>query len=153
VEHVQPLNRPFTWPLATLVACALVLAALGVLVLTHRQGVRRLEPGSRQVRKAPALPPPRPRSRISVLVLNGNGVGGAAGSAATALLSLGYRHAIPTDAPNLDYVRSVVLFRRGWQSEAERLARDAKVATVTPLDGSVAPRYARVPLVVILGAN
>jgi hypothetical protein len=88
-----------------------------------------------------------------VLVLNGNGVGGAAGTAATSLLSRGYRHAIPTDAPNLDYVRSVVLFRRGWQSEAERLARDAKIATVAPLDGRVPPRYARVPLVVILGAS
>jgi hypothetical protein len=88
-----------------------------------------------------------------VLVLNGNGVGGAAGTAATSLLSRGYRHAIPTDAPNLDYVRSVVLFRRGWQSEAERLARDAKIATVAPLDGRVAPRYAHVPLVVILGAS
>jgi hypothetical protein len=88
-----------------------------------------------------------------VLVLNGNGVGGAAGTAATALLSRGYRHAIPTDASNLDYVRSVVLFRRGWQSEAERLAHDARIPTVAPLDGRVAPRYGRVPLVVILGAS
>jgi hypothetical protein len=153
VEHVHPLNRPFPWRLATLVASALVLAALGALVLTHRQGVTRLEPGSRQIRKAPALPPPRPRSQISVLVLNGNGVGGAAGTAATVLLSRGYRHAIPTDAPTLDYVRSVVLFRRGWQSEAERLGRDARIPTVAPLDGRIAPQYARVPLVVILGAN
>ena len=93
------------------------------------------------------------RSRISVLVLNGNGVSGAAGTEATDILIRGYRHAIPTDAPNLDYARSLVLFRPGWQREAERLAQDARIRAVTPLDGRVAPEYAHVPLVLILGAN
>jgi hypothetical protein len=153
VEHVQPLDRPSPRRLATLVASAVVLATLGALVLTHRQGATRPEAAPRKVRKAPALPPPRPRSRISVLVLNGNGVSGAAGTEATRILAHGYRHAIPTDAPNLDYVRSVVLFRPGWQSEAERLAHDTRIATVTPLDGRIAPPYGHVPLVVILGAN
>jgi hypothetical protein len=153
VEHVQPLDRPFPWRLATLFASALALAILGALVLTHRPGQTRPEPGSGQVRKGPALPPLRPRSHISVLVLNGNGVGGAAGGAATSLLAHGYRHAIPNDAPSLGYVRSLVLFRRGWQREAERLSHDAGIPTVAPLDGRVAPAYARVPLVVILGAN
>jgi hypothetical protein len=88
-----------------------------------------------------------------VLVLNGNGIANAAGSSATSLLARGYRHAIPTDAPSLDYARSLVLFRRGWQREAERLARDARIATVAPLDGSVAPEYAHIPLVVILGES
>ena len=86
-------------------------------------------------------------------MLNGNGVGGAAGDEATTLLARGYRHAIPTDAPSLDYTRSLVLFRRGWQREAERLGRDARIRAVAPLDGRVAPAYARVPLVLILGAN
>ena len=45
---------------------------------------------------------------ISVLVLNGNGVSGAAGGLATDLLAVGYGHAVPTDAPNLDYARSLV---------------------------------------------
>jgi hypothetical protein len=154
VEHVQPLNRPFPWRLATLVASALALATLGALVLTHKQGAARPEArAARKIRKAPALPPPRPRSRISVLVLNGNGVSGAAGSEATSILAHGYRHAIPTDAPNLDYARSVVLFRPGWQSEAVRLSHDARIPTVAPLDGRIAPPYAHVPLVVILGAN
>ena len=70
-----------------------------------------------------------------------------------ALLTHGYRHAIPADAPNLAYARSLVLFRPGWQREAERLGKDARIATVAPLDGRVAPAYAHVPLVVILGAN
>jgi hypothetical protein len=85
--------------------------------------------------------------------MNGNGLSGAAGGAATSILARGYRHAIPTDAPNLDYVRSVVLFRPGWQREAERLSHDAGISTVAPLDGRVESPYAHVPLVVILGAN
>jgi len=97
--------------------------------------------------------PLRPRSRISVLVLNGNGTSGAAGIEATTVLARGYRHAIPSDAPQLDYARSLVLFRPGWQPEAKRLARDVKIPTVATLDGRVAPEYAHVPLIVILGAN
>lgn len=88
-----------------------------------------------------------------MLVLNGNGISGAAGGEATSILARGYRHAIPTDAPSHDYARSLVLYRPGWQREAERLARDVKIPTVATLDGTVAPAYARVPLVVILGAN
>jgi hypothetical protein len=70
---------------------------------------------------------------------------------ATGLLARGYRHAIPTDAPSLDYARSLVLYRPGWQGEAERLARDVRIPAVAPLDGRVAPAYAHVPLVLILG--
>ena len=95
----------------------------------------------------------RPRSVVSVLVLNGNGVSGVAGTEATTILSRGYRHAIPSDAPQLDYARSLVLFRPGWQREAERLGRDSRIPTVAPLDGRVAPAYAHVPLIVILGAK
>jgi hypothetical protein len=102
---------------------------------------------------APFAVPLRPRSRASVLVLNGNGISGVAGTVATRLLARGYRHTIPTDAQNMAYARSLVLFRPGWQREAERLARDVKIRTVAPLDGRVAPEYAGVPLVVILGAN
>ena len=154
MEHVQPLNRPFPWRLATLVASALVLATLAGLVLTHRPAQTRPEPGSGRVpRRQPALPPMRPRSVVSVLVLNGNGVSGVAGTEATTILSRGYRHAIPSDAPQLDYARSLVLFRPGWQREAERLGRDSRIPTVAPLDGRVAPAYAHVPLIVILGAK
>jgi hypothetical protein len=154
VEHVQPFQRPFPWRLATLVASALVLAALAGLVLTHRPKRTRPVAGTGHVPKSQtALPPLRPRSAVSVLVLNGNGISGAAGGEATGLLSRGYRHAIPGDAPSLDYARSFVLFRPGWQREARRLGRDARIAAVAPLDGHVSPEYARIPLVVILGAN
>jgi hypothetical protein len=153
VEHAHPLDRPFPWRLAALVASALALAILAGLVLTHRPAQTRPVAATGRVAKGPALPPLRTRSRISVLVLNGDGVSGAAGTEATAILARGYRHAIPSDAPNLNYVRSLVLYRPGWQREAERLGRDSRIPTVAPLDGRVAPAYAHVPLIVILGAK
>jgi len=157
VAHVQPLNRSFPWRTAGFAAALLVaaglLAAAG-LALVHRQAATRPAAQGRHATKAktPAIPL-RPRSRISVLVLNGNGVAHAAGNMASGLLARGYRHAIPTDAASLAYARSLVLFRPGWEREAQRLARDARIPTLAPLDGRVAPQYRDVQLVVILGAS
>ena len=155
MEHVQPFNRPFPWRTAGLVTglLAVTLLVAGGLALALREQRPRPVTGAGPARRATPPAPLRPRSRVSVLVLNGDGVSGAAGGEATRLLGRGYRHAIPTDAPSLGYARSLVLFRPGWQREAERLARDARIATVAPLDGHVAPEYAHVPLVLILGAN
>jgi hypothetical protein len=154
VEHAQPLDRAFPWRIATLVASALALAILGGLVLTHQSGpARPAAAATHHHAVTPFAVPLRPRSRISVLVLNGNGVSGAAGTEATAILARGYRHAIPGDASQLGYARSLVLFRPGWQREAERLAREVRIPTVAPLDGRVAPQYASVPLLVILGSK
>ena len=155
MEHVQPFNRPFPWRTAGLVTGLLAVALLvaGGLALAQREQSPRPTSEAGPARRATPPAPLRPRSRISVLVLNGDGVSGAAGGEATRLLARGYRHAIPTDAPSLGYARSLVLFRPGWQREAERLARDARIAAAAPLDGRVAPEYAHVPLVLILGAN
>jgi LytR cell envelope-related transcriptional attenuator len=153
VEHVQPLNRSSSWrasALALALLVALALAVAGGIVLVHRQQAARPAPATSRAPKPPAVPL-RARSRISVLVLNGNGIAHVAGIEASRLLARGYRHAIPSNAPSLAYARSLVLFRRGWEPEARRLARDAKIPTVAPLDGHVAPAYAHVPLVLILG--
>jgi len=99
------------------------------------------------------MPPLRPRSRISVLVLNGNGVSGAAGRVATDMLGRGYGHAIPADAQVSDYATSLVLYRPGWEREAQRLARDAGIRVVAALDGRLPAGSARDQLVVILGAK
>jgi hypothetical protein len=139
--------------MAALVTSVVALVAIGGLLLLHRPAAAHPGAGTRPVPKRQAATPLRPRSRISVLVLNGNGISGAAGTEATDVLARGYGHAIPTDASSLAYARSLVLYRPGWQREAERLARDARIATVAPLDGSVAPAYARVPLILIVGAN
>lgn len=156
MDQAQPFTRPAprrTTALALVLLVAVALLVAGGLALAGRDHGRRLAPQTARVGTATPPTPLRPRSRISVLVLNGNGVGGAAGTTATKLIAVGYRHAIPTDAPSLGYARSLVLFRPGWQREAERLARDSRIATVAPLDGRVAPAYAHVPLVVILGSK
>jgi hypothetical protein len=82
-----------------------------------------------------------------VLVLNGNGIPGAASDMSTRLFTHGYRSAFATDAQVTTYGSSLILFRRGWAGEAERLAKDSKIRAVAPLDG----RHRRYPLVVIIG--
>jgi LytR cell envelope-related transcriptional attenuator len=156
VEHAQPLNHTFPWRLVALVLSALALVILAALVLSHGHAQPRPVAATGPApKKHPAKPqaPLRPRSSISVLILNGNGVSGAAGNEATSIIAWGYRHAIPTDAPSSGYPRSLVLYRLGWQREAERLAREVRIPTVATLDGRLAPEYAHVPLLVILGKN
>jgi hypothetical protein len=158
MEHVHPLDRPFPWRAAALVAGVVALAELTALIALA--GVRLLHVHHVQPRPTPGtgrvsrehVAPLRPRSRISVVVLNGNGVSGAAGTEATQLLARGYRHALPGDAPTA-YAQSIVLYRPGWQEEARRLAHDAGITAVTPLDVRL-PRSDRGhQVVLILGAN
>jgi LytR cell envelope-related transcriptional attenuator len=155
VEHVQPLERSFSWRgAAAAVGLLLViaLAAIAGMTLLHRLAATNPAAGgghSRQSRAAATRL--QPRGSVSVLVLNGNGVDGAAGALASRLLARGYRHAAASDAPGHAYARSLVLFRPGWEGAARRLAHDARVGGVAPLDGRVAPAYARDQLIVVLG--
>jgi hypothetical protein len=70
-----------------------------------------------------------------VLVLNGNGVSGAASSEAARLEAQGYRIGGATNAERHDYARSMVMFVPGWIKEARRLAQDAGIRMVAPVDG------------------
>ncbi len=156
MEHVQPLERGFSWRgVAVLAALLLVigLSVLGAVVLV--QGLERTRPvsdtGQVHTRQAPTAPL-RARSRVSVLVLNGNGATGAAGGEAAQLRAKGYRRASAADA-TAGYATSLVLFRPGWQGEAKRLAHDAGIRTVAPLDGSLPRTDAGFPLIVILGTS
>ena len=164
MEHVQPFGRPFPWRAAALAACAIALAELAALLALA--GVRLIQghPAS-QTRLEQTRPVPgighvsnhhvaalRPRSRVAVLVLNGNGVPHAAGAAATKLLGRGYRHATAADAPTR-YASSLVLFRPGWEREARRLAHDAGIRTVAPLDGRLQGADRSYPLVLVLGSS
>ena len=65
----------------------------------------------------------------------------------------GYRRTGAANAPSHAYARSLVLFRPGWEREARRLARDAGIRTVTPLDGRLSRSEAGYQLVLVLGAN
>ena len=160
MEHVHPLERPFPWRAAALAAAAVALVELTVLLALAGARLFHVHHAAVQTRPVPTtgrvsrehVQPLRPRSRISVLVLNGNGVSGAAGSEATQLLRKGYRHAVPSDAPST-YARSVVVFRPGWQREAQRLARDVGIGAATPLDVRLPGSERGYQVVLILGAN
>jgi LytR cell envelope-related transcriptional attenuator len=163
VEHAQPLGRPFPWRAAAVAACVLALAELVSLIALISVGLIPIHHNSDATTPVagPATPPAtkpvahplRPRSHVSVLVLNGNGTSGAAGSEAARLLGHGYRSTDSANAPSHGYARSLVLFRPGWGQEARRLASDAGIRAVTPLDGRLPGSDARYQLVLILGAN
>lgn len=121
------------------------LIALGMVALplvssddARPAGARKAAPAAPAAKKRVRPPAPVPqlaRARTSVLVLNGNGRTGAAAAAAETVKGLRYRIRGVDNAPNQDFTRSVVMYRPGRQAEAARLARDLRVATVSPLDG------------------
>jgi LytR cell envelope-related transcriptional attenuator len=99
---------------------------------------RRLEaagqlPGEEQAK--PGAKARLPRGETSVLVLNGNGIGGAASEAGEQVRRHNYLIAATGNANRTDYPRSIVMFRPGFKSEAQRLARDLGLKRVGPLDG------------------
>ena len=141
MAHAQPKSQNSS-SRGIFLAVALLLALLVGKALLDGSGT----PAS-----AAQPPPLKPRSRVSVLVLNGNGMSGVAGALANRLLAHGYREASSTDAPLTTYARSLVLFRRGWAGEADRLGKDTGIRTVAPLDGRLPRGSGRFPVVVILG--
>jgi hypothetical protein len=55
------------------------------------------------------------------------------------------------NASRTDYGRSIVMFRPGRRSEAERLARDMRVDVVAPLDGIRLKSLRKAHAVLIVG--
>jgi hypothetical protein len=88
---------------------------------------------------------------VKVVVLNGNGRQGAAAAAASRVSRKGYRIGLVTNAPRQDYVTSLVMYRRGFEGEAQRLARDLGVKVVSPLDGVRKSQLEGAQAVLILG--
>jgi len=76
-----------------------------------------------------------PRRRTSVVVLNGNGLPGAAAVSAQRMRRFHYIVAATGNAPRTDFRRSLVMYRKGYEGEAIRLAHDLHIRRVTPLDG------------------
>jgi hypothetical protein len=176
VEHAPSFARPFPWRTATIVVgtvAAIELVALALLGGTRIAHLVRplvhspmaaakaaAHPAHRtaaHVRplKLPAVPshPLLPRSRVSVLVLNGNGTPGAAATEAARIQAHGYPFPAAKNAVRHDYARSMVLFRPGYAVEAHRLARDAGIRLVSPVDGVGKAQLRGSPLVVILGGS
>lgn len=92
------------------------------------------------------------RTETHVFVLNGNGRSGAAAGAASKLNVLGYRVQGTGNATRQDYATSVVMYRKGFAAEAQRLARDLKIKIVGPLDGLKPAALHGAQLAVVLGA-
>jgi hypothetical protein len=167
VQHAEPIPASFPWRGATLVVGAVaaieLLVLIGIaalhLVPTHTAARAAAPAKSRHLRsithvakKVPATPshPLQARSGVRVLVLNGNGVQGAASAEAARLRSAGYRIAGATNAQRHDYARSMVLYAPGWAKEGRRLARDAGISLVAPIDGM---KLKASQAVVVLGSS
>jgi hypothetical protein len=169
VDHVQEIPAPFPWRAVAVLAvgAALVelvaLVALGIMHLapkataepTPKTAATVVHPRNVHVRviHKVAVPsvPLRSRSHVRVLVLNGNGVSGAASAEAARLEAQGYRIGGATNAERHDYARSMVMFVPGWIKEARRLAHDAGIRMVAPVDGLRAGQLKGSGVVLLLG--
>jgi LytR cell envelope-related transcriptional attenuator len=165
---VDAAIRP--WRTATFVAAAIALlelvgliVALGVLVggpltknVRHRAAAKASSAAAvkphapARVVRAPAVAR-LSRAHTHVLVLNGNGRSGAAAQQALSLEVLGYPHSTTRNAKRSDYVASIVMYRPGYRPEAVRLARDAGIKLVSPLDGLRAADLRGSQLALIVG--
>jgi LytR cell envelope-related transcriptional attenuator len=163
------LIRP--WRTATLVASLVaavelvLLLVAGVLLLAkplsramqhHAEAAAFAAPKkhvvARRVKHVVSLPK-LTRDETKVFVLNGNGRSGAAAHEAAKLQTLGYRVPAATNAARTDYATTVVMFKRGYEGDARRLARDMKVKVVGPLDGLKPRAMHGAQLVILLGAS
>lgn len=92
-----------------------------------------------------------PRRKVEIVVLNGNGRQGAAAGAAARVKGRGYRVGLVGNAPDSDYPQTIVMYRRGFEGEARRLADDLDVKVVGPLDGMKPAQLHGAQAVLILG--
>jgi len=166
------LIRP--WRTATLVAS--LIAALELVLLVAAAFLLLAKPLAHAVRhhaEAAAFAPAKkhvvatpvvhhaakvPAAKLSrretkVFVFNGNGRNGAASAGAATLSHLGYRISGTGNAAHQNYATTVVMYRRGYEGEAHRLARDMNVQVVGPLDGLKGSALHGGQLAVVLGAG
>ena len=153
LDRVELAVRP--WRTATVLIAAVAAVELVLLVVVGGALLAKPEPAGRSA--APkakaaasagaakaamkarattkAAPAELPRRKVRVVVLNGNGRQGAAAAAAARVTGRGYRIGVVGNAPRHDYPRSLVMYRRGFEGEARRFARDLGIQLVSPLDG------------------
>jgi hypothetical protein len=169
LESVELAVRP--WRTATLVVAAVAAVELVLLVMIggallakpHAAGHKRStasKPAATKISAKPATARPAkqriapaelPRRKVKVVVLNGNGRQGAAAAAASRVTRKGYKIGLVANAPSQAYVTSLVMYRRGFEGEAQRLARDLGVKVVGPLDGVRPSQLHGAQAVLILG--
>ena len=155
------------WRTATLGAVAVAALELVLLVIVGgtlfarhansahaapvRAHVTRPAPTRLHVAKAKPATLHLARRQVGVLILNGNGQHGAASSAAARVRSHGYRIRAVGNAARMDYTRSIVMFRPGFEAEGRRLGRDLGIAIVGPLDGLRAAQLHGAKAVLVVG--
>ena len=161
------------WRLATLAIAAVAVVELVLLVVAGSALLSRDDAVSASPAKAKpspvaaTVPAKKPvartarkptavgelsRRQVKVVVLNGNGRSGAAAAAATRVSRRGYRIGLVGNAGSHDYPRSIVMYRRGFAAEGQRLAQDLGVPIVSPLDGMRPGQLHGAHAVLILGA-
>jgi LytR cell envelope-related transcriptional attenuator len=159
------------WRTAALLAAAVAAVELVLLVVvggaliakpssTHVAAAKRSHVSSPAVSKPAAAKPHHAgaavaeltRRHVKVLVLNGNGRAGAAAAVAARASHRGYRIGRVANAPRHDFTRSLVMYRRGFEGEAQRLARDLDIKIVGPLDGMRPKQLHGAHAVVVVGA-
>ena len=151
---LRPVDAVEPWRRATLVAAGIaiveltIVVALGVTLLTNGDG-QAAAPRAKPAK--PSTPTTLSRTKTRVLVLNGNGRPGAAGAMAQKMRGFTYRVAGVGNASRSDYARSMVLYRRGREAEARRLARDLAIKLVAPLDGISRKKLNGAHVALILG--
>ena len=170
LERVDLAVKP--WRLAALAIAAVAAVELVLLVvaggaLLARDDAASASPARAKPVTAAAAPAKKrtartarkptavgelPRRQVKVVVLNGNGRSGAAAATATRVSRRGYRIGLVGNAGSHDYPRSIVMYRRGFAAEGQRLAQDLGVPIVSPLDGMRPGQLHGAHAVVILGA-
>jgi hypothetical protein len=163
VDHAVSADAVRPWRTAALVAGA--IAALELLLIVAGATVVLAHPLARHAHAPPRAAPAHrahhtrrvgrhvllPRARTPLLVLNGNGRQGAAAAEAAHLRARGYPIRSVGNAPRPAYGPTVVMYRPGLLLEARRLARDAGIRLVSPLDGLRVDDLHGARLVVVLG--
>jgi hypothetical protein len=169
LPNPDALIRP--WRTATLVASLIAAVELVLLVgaavvvlakpiahaVRHHAEAAAFAPAKKKAvpavhHVATVAPPKLSRHQTRVFVFNGNGRSGAASTEAAQLQHLGYRIPGTGNAAHQNYATTVVMFRKGYEGEARRLARDMHVHVVGPLDGVKASALEGGQLAVVLGA-
>jgi hypothetical protein len=164
------LIRP--WRTATLVASLVAAIELVLLLgagflllakpLTHAMQKHAAATAFAPAKKHTSTPVHKPapiglpkllRSETGVFVFNGNGRSGAASSEASKLSNLNYLVPGTGNAKRQDYATTVVMYRKGFQAEGARLARDMHVKIVGPLDGLKPSALRGAQLAIVLGAQ
>lgn len=161
---VQPWQRA-TLLFALVAAVELVLLIVAGGALLAKPGTARhaapkaaavQSPAPAKEKQAPAAqvkaaPADLPRAKVKVVVLNGNGRQGAAAEAASRVEGRGYKIGLVGNAPRSDYPQTIVMYRRGFEGEGQRLARDLHAQIVSPLDGIRPAQLHGAQAVLILG--